>query len=103
MPTNDLKDGTDILYICGPDGKYYPASFAYIGDACNALDVESTGVLKIDIDMQERILEMNLYYGTNLTDMALILMGFNEKKIRMMRQNNWRRMHGIPMKRRKRR
>lgn len=97
MPTDDLKDGADILCICGPDGEYHPVSYVYVGDAGNVLDVDSTEVFKRDFDLQEITFDIKL---TDMLDLVLILMGLDEKKIR---QNNWRRLHGIPMKRRCRR
>ena len=100
MPTEDCAGRKDVLFICDLDGEYHPISAADIEEAVNALDIDVSEIFKPDSGSIEIGFDMKPADGLTLGDMALILMGFDEEKIM---QNNWRRLHGIPMKRRKQR
>lgn len=99
MPTEDCTGRKDVLFICDSDGEYHPISPVDIEEAVNSLDLDVSEVFKPDSGLIEIAFDIKPDDGLTLRDMALILMGFDESKIR---QNNWRKMHGIPMKRRHR-
>lgn len=98
MPTKDCTGRKDVLFICDSDGEYHPISPVDIEEAVNSLDLDVSEIFNLDSESIEIAFDIKPDDGLTLRDMALILMGFDEEKIR---QNNWRRMHGIPMKRRR--
>lgn len=99
MPTKDCTGRKDVLFICDSDGEYHPISPVDIEEAVNALDLDVSEIFEPDSGSIGITFAMKSPDGLTFSDIALILMGFEEEKIR---QNNWRKMHGIPMKRRHR-
>lgn len=100
MPTGDYKTGTYIFYRCDTDEEYHPISPVDIVDACNKLDLDVSEIFNLDSGSIEITFDMKPPDGLTFSDTILVLVGVDEDKIR---QNNWRRLHGILMKRRSRR
>lgn len=96
MPTDDCKKTDNILYVCGSDGEYHRITPVDIEDACGAIGIDESEVFETGSDSMEISFSINLPDGMTFSDMVLILLGFDEHKIK---QNNWRKMHGLSMKR----
>lgn len=96
MPTDDCKKIDNILYVCDSDGEYHRITPVDIEDACSAIGIDESEVFETGSDSMEISFSINLPDGMTFSDMVLIFLGFDEHKIK---QNNWRKMHGLSMKR----
>ena len=97
MPTKEFDRGQ--LFFGNEE-----TGFRLLGEL-SEIELDENSVVSDDIPFlniggsHEFTAEIRPPYGMTVEDMKLVLFGFDVEKLK---QNNWRKMHGIPMHRRRR-